>query len=169
MRQFPHGSRVCRRPRVLHGVRPLNNPRVSEESAPAAGRLRVEEYGVEPEALIAEYGPSVPVPGEPSIRGEGPLRILDRPYGKVGGAICYDYDFPAIAREHARGGADLVVVPSSDWRGIDPVHTFMARVRAVYSTKPIVKATALFLMIFRHSLPKVGSATRKAMGSSTYW
>lgn len=61
-----------------------------------------------------------PVPGEPSIRGTEPLRVLARPYGRVGGAICYDYDFPALAREHARLGADLVVVPSSDWRGIDP-------------------------------------------------
>jgi apolipoprotein N-acyltransferase len=81
--------------------------------------------------ILDEYQKHHPVPGEPSIRGTGPLRVLDRPYGKVGGAICYDYDFPAMAREHARAGAELVVVPSSDWRGIDPVHTFMARVRAI--------------------------------------
>lgn len=81
--------------------------------------------------VLDEYQKHHPVPGEPSIRGTGPLRVLDRPYGRVGGAICYDYDFPALAREHARAGADLVVLPSSDWRGIDPVHTFMARVRAI--------------------------------------
>jgi len=81
--------------------------------------------------ILDTYQKHHPVPGEPSIRGTGPLRVLERPYGRVGGAICYDYDFPAMAREHARGGADLVVVPSSDWRGIDPVHTFMARVRAI--------------------------------------
>jgi len=81
--------------------------------------------------ILDTYQKHHPVPGEPSIRGTGPLRVLDRPYGHVGGAICYDYDFPAMAREHARAGADLVVVPSSDWRGIDPVHTFMARVRAI--------------------------------------
>jgi apolipoprotein N-acyltransferase len=81
--------------------------------------------------VLDTYQKHHPVPGEPSIRGTGPLRVLNRPYGNVGGAICYDYDFPAMAREHARRGADLVVVPSSDWRGIDPVHTFMARTRAV--------------------------------------
>jgi len=82
-----------------------------------------------------------PVPGEPSIRGTGPVRVLDRPYGRVGGAICYDYDFPALARAHARAGAELVVIPSSDWRGIDPVHTFMARVRAIEIGVPIVRST----------------------------
>jgi apolipoprotein N-acyltransferase len=92
-------------------------------------------------AVLDEYQKHHPVPGEPSIRGSGALRLLDRPYGRVGGAICYDYDFPAIAREHARGGADLVVVPSSDWRGIHPVHTLMARVRAIEGGFSLVRST----------------------------
>lgn len=90
--------------------------------------------------VLDEYQKHHPVPGEPSIRGTGPLKVLERPYGKVGGAICYDYDFPAMAREHARAGAELVVVPSSDWRGIDPVHTFMARVRAIEGGFSLVRA-----------------------------
>jgi apolipoprotein N-acyltransferase len=81
--------------------------------------------------LVERYAKHHPVPGEPSIRGEEPLRVHDHPYGKAAGALCYDYDFPAMALEHARLGADLVVVPSSDWRGIDPYHTEMARVRAI--------------------------------------
>lgn len=36
-----------------------------------------------------------------------------------------------MALEHAASGAGLVVVPSSDWRGIDPYHTQMARLRAI--------------------------------------
>ena len=75
-----------------------------------------------------------------SRRGEGPLHIVERPYGRVGGAICYDYDFPAIAREHARAGAELVVIPSSDWRGIDPNHTRMARIRAIEGGFSIVRS-----------------------------
>lgn len=90
--------------------------------------------------ILDEYQKHHPVPGEPSIKGVGPLKVLERPYGKVGGAICYDYDFPAMAREHARSGAELVVVPSSDWRGIDPVHTFMARVRAIENGFSMVRS-----------------------------
>ena len=81
--------------------------------------------------LVERYAKHHPVPGEPSIRGEEPLRAHDHAYGRAAGALCYDYDFPAMALEHARLGADLVVVPSSDWRGIDPYHTEMVRVRAI--------------------------------------
>ena len=84
------------------------------------------------EGEVAEtYRKHHPVPGEPSMRGKEPLWAIDRPYGRVAGAICYDYDFPAMARSHSVLGAELVVVPSSDWAGIDPYHTQMARVRAI--------------------------------------
>jgi len=91
--------------------------------------------------ILDEYQKHHPVPGEPSVRGSGPLKVLSRPYGKVGGAICYDYDFPAMAREHAESGAELVVVPSSDWRGIDPIHTLMARTRAIEGGFSLLRAT----------------------------
>lgn len=90
--------------------------------------------------ILDQYAKHHPVPSEPSIRGTGPLRVLDRPYGRVGGAICYDYDFPALVSEHANGGVDLVVLPSSDWRGIDPVHTFMARARSIEGGFALVRS-----------------------------
>jgi len=65
------------------------------------------------------------------VTGTDPLRALVRPYAAAAGAICYDYDFPAMALGHAAVGAGLVAVPSSDWRGIDPYHGQMARVRAI--------------------------------------
>jgi len=84
------------------------------------------------EGGIAEtYFKHHPVPGEGSIKGTAPLQVLDRPYGRVAGAICYDYDFPALARQHAGLGAGLVVVPSSDWQGIDPYHSQMASIRGI--------------------------------------
>jgi len=96
---------------------------------------------------IAQDGSSVeryrkhhPVPGEPSMRGETALRAFDRPYARVAGAICYDYDFPALARTHAALGAELVALPASDWRGIDPDHTLMARVRAIEGGFSLLRA-----------------------------
>ena len=80
-------------------------------------------------------------PGEPSVPGDEPLGVLARPWGRAAGALCYDYDAPALARRHARGGAGLVVLPSSDWRGIDPQHTFMARVRAIEGGFSLLRAT----------------------------
>ena len=72
-----------------------------------------------------------PVPGEPSVRGTGALRLAGSALGPIAGAICYDYDFPPFARKHALLGAGLVVIPSSDWRGIDPIHSEIAKLRAI--------------------------------------
>jgi apolipoprotein N-acyltransferase len=61
--------------------------------------------------------------------------------GRVSGAICYDYDFPRLGLEHAALDVDLVALPSSDWRGIDPIHTEMAAVRAIEGGHSVVRST----------------------------
>ena len=91
-------------------------------------------------AIVETYRKHHPVPSEPSIRGTAPLVAHDHPWGRAAGAICYDYDFPAIARAHGRLGADLVVVPSSDWRGIDPFHTQIARIGAISGGFALVRS-----------------------------
>lgn len=90
-------------------------------------------------ASLEVYRKHHPVPGEPSLKGDAPIRVLARPWGRAAGAICYDYDFPALARAHAQGDAGLVMVPASDWRGIDPYHTLMARVRAIEGGMSVVR------------------------------
>lgn len=82
-----------------------------------------------------------PAPGEPSIRHDEPIAIADRDYGRLSAAICYDYDFPRLSLAQARLGVDLVALPASDWRGIDPIHARMASVRAIESGQAIVRAT----------------------------
>lgn len=72
-----------------------------------------------------------PVPGEGSVPGAAPLKLVPTAYGDMAGAICYDYDFPQMPLAHARLGADLVVLPSLDWRGMLRRHTLMARLRAI--------------------------------------
>lgn len=89
--------------------------------------------------LIERYRKHFLPPGEPVAAGDAPLRAHDRPWGRTAGAICYDYDSPALARVHARDGAALVVLPSSDWRGIDPQHALMARVRAIEGGMSVVR------------------------------
>ena len=86
-----------------------------------------------------------PVPGEPAIPGTGPLPALDTASARVGTAICYDGDFPRLGLGHARNGVDLLAVPSSDWRGIDPIHTEMLRLRAIEGGYSVVRSTRLGL------------------------
>ena len=100
---------------------------------PLDGMARFENKYVwmTPKGPIETYFKHRPVPGEGSVRGTAPIVGHDRPYARVAGAICYDYDFPAIGRAHALAGVGLVAVPSSDWAGIDPLHTRMASVRGI--------------------------------------
>jgi len=81
--------------------------------------------------IVETYLKHHPVPGEGSERGVKPLQVVHTEYGNLTGAICYDYDFPQMALTQARLGADMVVVPGMDWRGMLMQHTLMARIRAI--------------------------------------
>jgi apolipoprotein N-acyltransferase len=82
-----------------------------------------------------------PVPGEPAVKGKEVIKAISTEGIKLGGAICYDYDFPRIAKAFASADADIVAVPSSDWRGIDPIHTKMAAVRSIEQGHSVIRST----------------------------
>lgn len=82
-----------------------------------------------------------PVPGEPAVQGKSPLKVTDIAGTKVAASICYDYDFPYLAKGNGELGADMVMLPSSDWRGIDPLHTEMAAFRAVEQGQSVLRST----------------------------
>ena len=87
------------------------------------------------------YHKHEPVPGEPAVKGSEPFAISNLSGAKLGGAICYDYDFPYIARGFGKVGADIVALPSSDWQGIDPLHTEMAAFRAIEQGHAVLRST----------------------------
>ena len=91
--------------------------------------------------IIYSYLKHQPVPGEPAIHGTKPFQTVQISESRIGGAICYDYDFPYIAQEFGKLKADIVAVPSSDWRGIDPLHTRMAAYRAIEQGHSIIRST----------------------------
>ncbi len=91
--------------------------------------------------IINTYLKHQPVPGEPAIKGTAPLQVFNIEGINLGGAICYDYDFPYLAKEFGNLKADIVALPSSDWRGIDPLHTRMAAYRAIEQGHSILRST----------------------------
>lgn len=109
---------------------------------PLDGMTRFENKYVwmTPEGPLETYFKHHPVPGEGAVRGTDPVQVHERPWGRGAGAICYDYDFPAMGQGHAGLGADVVFVPSSDWRGIDPIHTRMASVRGIEGGFSVVRS-----------------------------
>ena len=92
-------------------------------------------------SLHHDYHKLHPVPGEPAVGSSVPAKTVNSDLGIMSGALCYDYDFPALARHHARKGVDLVVIPSNDWRGIDPIHTRMAFLRGIEGGFSILRST----------------------------
>ncbi|WP_244224593.1 hypothetical protein [Corallococcus sicarius] len=81
------------------------------------------------------YVKSRPVPGweaEHSIPGSPEPAVGQAPgVGVLGGAICFDGDFPAVFASASGRGIELLLLPSSDWKGISPLHTRQAVFRAV--------------------------------------
>jgi len=72
-----------------------------------------------------------PVPGEGSVPGQRPLKVISTKYGKLAGDICYDDDFPEMSLMYSRLGADLLVNSGLDWLGVVRRHTLMGRVHAI--------------------------------------
>jgi len=91
--------------------------------------------------VLNTYLKHQPVPGEPAIKGTEPLQTFNVEGTNLGGVICYDYDFPYLAKEYGNLKADIVAVPSSDWRGIDPLHTKMAAFRAIEQGHSVLRST----------------------------
>ncbi len=92
-----------------------------------------------------DYQKAHPIVGAESPftrQGEGTIRVLETPYGRVGAVICHDLDFPALLRLAGRQGIGLMVGPSSDWREIAPLHAKMAIPRAIENGFSLLRPTS---------------------------
>jgi apolipoprotein N-acyltransferase len=92
-------------------------------------------------AVRSTYLKSRPTPAEASVPGEGVVQVMDTPYGRLAWAICYDFDFHAMMRQAGRAGADILLNPSWDSRGMDPMHTHMSAFRAVENGASMFRIT----------------------------
>lgn len=101
---------------------------------------------IQPNGLVAwEYNKARPVPGPEAamqVRGDGKLRVLDTPYGRVSSIICFDGDFPQLLAQAGALRIDMVIDPSNDWRAIDPWHTQMASFRAIEQGFNLIRQTS---------------------------
>lgn len=108
--------------------------------------LRNEATVLTPDGrFLGVYGKDHPViwGGEVSLT-RGTYPVYDTPLGKVGTAICYDMDFTDTARKLARNGAQIVAVPSFDWKAIAARHYTHLVFRAIENRVTFVKADVGF-------------------------
>lgn len=92
--------------------------------------------------LAFEYHKAIPVPGEPIAAGDGEIKTVDTPFGRLGVIICFDADFPQRVRQARQRGVDILAIPANDWRAITPLHGRMAGFRAIENGFSIVRATS---------------------------
>jgi len=114
---------------------------VFETAQPTPRSLYVNKYRFYgPDgSQLDEYVKRHPVPVDPNPAGTAHARVVVVDGVALSGGICYDYGFPEIARDNANDGASVALVPSSDWRGIDPEHGRMALMNAVAVGLPMVR------------------------------
>jgi apolipoprotein N-acyltransferase len=114
---------------------------VFPEKSSAPGEIRDETVLLDPTGeVVWTYEKTHPAPGDPPlVPSDGKVPLVNTPYGRLGTAICFDLDFPALVRQAGQGGADILLGPSDDWRAEDPVHAHDAAFRAIEDGVSLVR------------------------------
>lgn len=100
---------------------------------------------VTPAGRVAwQYEKAHPLAGEKRslVPGSDQVPVLDTPYGRLAAMICYDSDFIRFARQAGEAGADLVFIPSNDWRAISEMRARITRYRAIENGVTLVRPTS---------------------------
>ncbi|HSR59994.1 MAG TPA: nitrilase-related carbon-nitrogen hydrolase [Robiginitalea sp.] len=102
-----------------------------------------------PQGEIANvYLKSNPIPfAEQEYGSDDIIPVIDSPYGRLSPVICYDADFPEFLKQTNDIGTDILMVPSGDWKAIDPYHAYMSRLRGIENgvsvVRPVSRATSI--------------------------
>jgi apolipoprotein N-acyltransferase len=93
--------------------------------------------------VVQNYFKAIHPLGDANVFAPGPgvVPTTDTPYGRLATVICFDADFPALVRQAGRARADILLVPSNDWRPVDTIHAHAATFRAVESGVALVRPT----------------------------
>jgi apolipoprotein N-acyltransferase len=73
------------------------------------------------------------------VNGDGVLRTAQTPFGVLSAVICWDTDFPRAVSQAGRNGTDILLSPSLGERGISPLHSYMAILRAIENGVALVR------------------------------
>jgi apolipoprotein N-acyltransferase len=92
---------------------------------------------------------------EGSVKGDGILRTVDTPYGRLSAVICWDADFPEIIRQAGAQQVDVLFVPSNDWLAVKDIHAGMATFRAVENGLAIYRQTGQGVTVVTDSYGRV--------------
>jgi len=121
---------------------------------------------IDPSGAIAfVYLKHLLVPGmEATITnpGDGRMPLAATPFGRITAAICYEGDFPNYIRQASGNGAEILLLPTNDWRGIENIHLEMASFRAVETGVTMIRANSLGISAVVDAYGRVIAATDHA-------
>ncbi len=85
-----------------------------------------------------------PVPGLEGniVVGDGVIPVEQTGFGAIATVICFDIDHPIYVQQAGRASTDVMIVPSNDYPGVVPFHTYMASFRGIENGFSVVRATA---------------------------
>ncbi|MCB0017003.1 MAG: hypothetical protein KDE09_04380 [Anaerolineales bacterium] len=78
---------------------------------------------------------------EGTLKGSGEIATVDTPYGRLAGIICWDTNYPQIVSQIGRQKTDILLSPSKEWAGINPMHAEMAVFRAIENGAAVIRQT----------------------------
>jgi len=109
--------------------------------------LRNEVVILSPNGEFSElYAKSHPVlfAGEPYGLNVGTYPVYETPLGTLATIICYDLNYTDVTRKLANQGAQIIVAPSSDWKGIAEKQNLHLVFRAIETRTGILNAEKAF-------------------------
>lgn len=97
---------------------------------------------LDPEGGVAWDYTKATVPlNDGNAPGPGIVPTVDTPYGRLATVICFDASFPGLVRQAGQAGADILLVPSSDWAQVTEPLGRTAVLRAVENGMSLVRST----------------------------
>lgn len=94
---------------------------------------------------------------EGTLQGDKIIKTVSSEYGKLSAIICWDGDFPSIVKQVGKLHTDILFIPASDWREIDPMHSYVAIFRGIENGCSVVRQTRNGLSIMADGRGKVVS------------
>lgn len=90
---------------------------------------------------IVVYQKSHGIPHEGIEEGDGKVKYIDTPYGRIGTVICLDLEFDNFISQVGRNHIDILVAPSADWISMQPNHSITNAFRAIENGVNLIKPT----------------------------
>ena len=78
---------------------------------------------------------------EGTVEGNKIIKTVKTPYGNFNSIICWDGDFPSIVKQAGLENTDILFIPASDWKEVNPLHATIAVFRGIENGCSIVRQT----------------------------